>query len=107
MTFRVKIAATARREIDHFLAYAAEYSDEWALEQSGRLDALLSLAVAANPYRYAFFRLTGPPQRACLFEAGRQTKFWIVFTVDDKDRTVRILRFWNGRRDPASLRGRR
>jgi hypothetical protein len=45
------------------------------------------------------FFLTGAPYRAKLFSVGR-TSFWIVYEVDELERTVNILKIWNSKQDP-------
>jgi mRNA-degrading endonuclease RelE of RelBE toxin-antitoxin system len=103
MTFRVRIDPLAQRGIDDFAVYTSSYSEQFAVEQFGRLDDILSRDLAASPLRSTYFVLTGAPYRAHLFRVGRRTQYWIIYTVDEDNRTVTILRFWNASRDPEAL----
>jgi plasmid stabilization system protein ParE len=103
MTFRIRIDPLALREIDDFATYTADYSEEFAIEQFARLADILSLDLAASPLRWSYFGLTGAPYRGYLFRVGRHTQYWIIYTVDEDDRTITILRFWNTSRDPEAL----
>jgi mRNA-degrading endonuclease RelE of RelBE toxin-antitoxin system len=103
MTFRVRIDPLAQREIDDFAAYTSSYSEEFAVEQFARLDDILSRDLAESPLRWTYFVLTGAPYRAVLFRVGRRTQYWIIYTVDEEDRTVTILRFWKASRNPEAL----
>jgi plasmid stabilization system protein ParE len=103
MTFRILIDPLAQREIDEFALYTAGYSEEFAIEQFARLADILAIELAEAPLRWSYFGLTGAPYRAYLFRVGRQTHYWIIYIVDEDDRTVTILRFWNASRDPETL----
>ena len=103
MRFRVRIDPLAQREIDGFAVYTGSYSEEFAVEQFARLDDILSRDLAESPLRSTYFVLTGAPYRAVLFRVGRRTQYWIIYTVDEDDRIVTILRFWNSSREPQAL----
>ena len=103
MTFRILMDQRAQQDIDELAVYTSAYSDEFAVEQFARLADVLSRDLAESPLRWTYFVLTGPPYRAYLFRVGRRTQYWIIYTVDEEDRTVTILRFWNTSRDPATL----
>jgi mRNA-degrading endonuclease RelE of RelBE toxin-antitoxin system len=103
MTFRVRIDPLAQREIDDFAVYTSSYSEEFAVEQFARLDDILSRDLAESPLRWTYFVLTGAPYRAYLFRVGRHTQYWIIYTVNEDERTVTILRFWNASRAPEAL----
>jgi mRNA-degrading endonuclease RelE of RelBE toxin-antitoxin system len=103
MTFRILIDALAQQEIEDFAIYTSSYSDEFAAEQFARLADILSRDIGESPHRWTYFVLTGAPYRAYLFRVGRRTQYWIIYTIDEDDRTVTILRFWNARRDPGTL----
>ena len=102
MSFRLRIDALAQQEIDEFAAYTAAYSEEFAAEQFTRLVGALS-EIADGPPRWTYFVLTGAPYRASLFRVGRRTQYWIIYTVDEDEHTVNVLRFWNAGRDPEAL----
>ena len=102
MTFRLRIDRLAQREIDEFAAYTSAYSDEFAAEQFARLSDTLT-EIAEAPLRWTYFVLTGAPYRASLFRVGRRTQYWIIYSVDEDERTVSVLRFWNASRDPGAL----
>lgn len=103
MTYKVVRAPLAQGEMARFAAYAADYSDDWAIEQFTRLNRVLSVDLAEAPYQWSYFYLTGAPFRAYLFRVGRRTQFWIIYTIDEETKTVNILRFWNASRDPDTL----
>jgi hypothetical protein len=54
-------------------------------------------------YLGSAFYLTGLPYRGYLFRVGRRTSFWIVYTVDEDAKLVRVLRFWNASGNPADF----
>ena len=103
MTFKVSLAPLAEREIAEFAAYAADYSDAFALDQFRRLNQILTVVLAEAPQMWSPFFLTGKPYHAYLFSVGRRTQFWIVYTFDEATREVTVLRFWNASREPASF----
>ncbi|SRR6266540_2047080 len=103
MTFRVRIDPVALRQIDEFAAYLRNYSEDFAIEQIGRLDRILAVNLLESPLTWSYFAFTGAPYRAYLFRVGRRTQYWIIYTVDEEARTVDILHFWNAMRDPETL----
>ena len=105
MTYAVTVSARARGEMDAFAAYAAGYSDAFATEQFLRLNHVLAVTLAEAPQTWGHFYVTGAPFRAYLFRVGRRTSFWIVYSVDDMQKAVNVLRFWNSSRDPKAFDG--
>jgi hypothetical protein len=103
MTFRVRIDPVAQSHIDEFAVYLRAYDEEFAVEQIGRLERIISVHLGESPLTWAHFALTGAPYRAYLFRVGRRTQYWIIYTVDEEARTVDILHFWNAARDPDML----
>jgi plasmid stabilization system protein ParE len=103
MTFGLRIAPLAQRNIDEFAAYLRAYSEDFAIEQIDRLERTLSANIAESPFTWSYFPFTGAPFRAYLFRVGRRTQYWIIYTVDEATRMVNILHFWNARRDPETL----
>jgi|ERR1700730_797276 mRNA-degrading endonuclease RelE of RelBE toxin-antitoxin system len=103
MTFRVRIDPVALRQIDEFAAYLRNYDEDFAVEQIERLDRILSANLGESPLTWSYFAFTGAPYRAYLFRVGRRTQYWIIYTVDEDERTVDILQFWNAMRDPERL----
>jgi mRNA-degrading endonuclease RelE of RelBE toxin-antitoxin system len=103
MTFRVRIDPVAQRHIDEFAAYLRNYREEFAIEQIDRLDRIISVNLGESPLTWAYFVFTGAPYRAYLFRVGRRTQYWIIYTVDENNRIVDILDFWNAARDPDAL----
>jgi plasmid stabilization system protein ParE len=103
MTFRVRISPLAQRHIDEFAAYLGAYSEDFAIEQIDRLDRIVSTNLGESPLTWTYFVFTGPPYRAYLFRVGRRTQYWVIYTVDEDNRTVDILHFWNASRDPDTL----
>ena len=103
MTFRVRIDPVAQQHIDQFAVYLREYSEEFAIEQIERLDHIISINLGELPLIWAYFAFTGAPYRAYLFRVSRRTQYWIVYTVDEENRAVDVLHFWNAARDPETL----
>lgn len=103
MTFRVRIAPLAQRHIDEFAIYLRAYSEDFAIEQIDRLNRTLSVNLGESPLTWSYFAFTGAPYRAYLFRVGRRTQYWIIYNVDEDNRTVDILHFWNAGRDPETL----
>jgi hypothetical protein len=63
----------------------------------------VSTNLGESPLTWTYFVFTGPPYRAYLFRVGRRTQYWVIYTVDEDNRTVDILHFWNASRDPDTL----
>ncbi len=103
MAFRVRIDPIAARQIDHFVSYLREYSEDFAIEQIERLDHIFHYNLSVSPLMWSHFPLTGAPYRAYLFRVGRRTQYWIVYKVDEDTRTVDVLLFWNSSRDPEAI----
>ena len=103
MTYKVVTDVLADREIDDFARYAAAYSEDWAREQFARLNRIFAVDLAEAPNTWAYFYVTGAPYRGYLFRVGRQTSFWVVYTVDDDAKIVNVLHFWNASKEPTSL----
>ncbi len=53
---------------------------------------------------WSHFFVTGAPYRAYLFDAGVRTKYWLVYSIDEESRTVRIMRMWNAASNPKKFR---
>ena len=103
MSYRVRIAPLALRQMDDFPTYLSAYSEDFALEQFKRLDRILAVDLGESPLTWNYFALTGVPYRAYLFRVGHRTHYWVIYTVDDKTKTADILNFWNASRDPDIL----
>jgi mRNA-degrading endonuclease RelE of RelBE toxin-antitoxin system len=103
MTFRVRIDPLAQREIDEFITYLRDYDENFAIEQINRINRILVEHLGESPLTWSYFAFTGAPYRAYLFRIGRRTQYWIIYSVDEQNRTVDILRFWSTSRDPDAL----
>lgn len=103
MAWRVRIDVVALRQIDQFVEYLRDYSEEFAIEQIGRLDEIFRISLAEAPLTWSYFPLTGAPYRGYLFRVGRRTQYWIIYAVDEQARVVDVLQFWNAARDPTRL----
>ncbi len=44
-----------------------------------------------------------PTPRGYLYTVSRRTNFWIVYSINEDDKTVHVLRFWNSARDPETF----
>ena len=83
-----------------FARYCAAYDLHFAETQIQRLTFAVDRLIGDSPLAWAFFVHTGEPYRAYLFRAGRRTQFWIVYSVEEDDGTINLLRLWNAARDP-------
>ncbi len=99
----MRIAARALREMEQFARYLRDYSDDFAVEQIERLTRILAVQIGESPLTWGYFPLTGAPYRGYLFRVGRRTQYWIVYTVEERLRTVDVLQFWNASGDPEKL----
>ena len=95
MPFRVDITDRAQGDIDDLARYCRDYSAGFWKEQEERLARVFEIWFATTPQTWNFFFVTGAPYRAYLFEVGARTKFWIVYTIDEKRGVVNVLRVWN------------
>ena len=89
--------------MDEFASYLSDYSEDLAVEQFERLDRILRIDLGEAPFTWGYFALTGAPYRAYLFRVGRRTHYWIIYTVDEEQGFVDILRFWNASKDPLAF----
>jgi len=103
MTYRVRIDPVAQRHIDEFAAYLRDYDEAFAIEQIERLDRIVGLNLGETPLTWSYCPFTGAPYRAYLFRVGRRTHYWLIYTVDEDNRVVDLLHFWNASRDPDTL----
>jgi mRNA-degrading endonuclease RelE of RelBE toxin-antitoxin system len=103
MSYELRFAPRAERYIDELAAYLREYDEELATQQMDRLNRILTVNIQSSPLTWSYFPLTGPPFRAYLFRVGRRTQYWIIYEVDEDNRTIDIVHFWNTRRDPDTL----
>ena len=102
MTYRVRIDPVAQQQIDDFARYLRNYEEDFAIEQIEHLDRIFA-NIGESPLTWSYFPLTGAPYRAYLFRVGRRTQYWIIYTVDEDNRTIDILSFWNTARNPDSI----
>jgi len=88
MVFRVDITDRAQLDIDDLARYCRNYSVAFWEEQEARLARVFETWLATTPHMWVFFFLTGAPYHAYLFVIGDRTKYWIVYTIDNKARIV-------------------
>jgi plasmid stabilization system protein ParE len=100
MTYRLTLSARAERDVDEFLTWLTNYSPNVAAEYQRDLMETIRAHVLERPHTWPFFFLTGRPYRAYLYQVSRRTTYWLVYTIDDSDKIVSVLRFWNSARDP-------
>lgn len=98
MSYSIKISDTAKAETRQVYEYLAGYDPRIADKHLVRLTNSISL-IGRDPFLCAYLFLTGAPYRAKLFSAAR-TSFWIIYEVDEQERTVNILKVWNSKQDP-------
>ena len=99
MTYQVKIASRALRDIDDCAAWMKECQEDFMFAQLDRIEMTLTRNIAQSPATWNHFFITGAPYRAYLFRIGRRTSYWIVYTLDEGAKRVDILRFWNASQD--------
>jgi plasmid stabilization system protein ParE len=104
MPFRIDITDSAQRDIDDLARYCRDYTAAFWEEQEARLAHVFETWLANSPHTWGFFFITGAPYRAYLFEVGARTKYWIVYTIDDRAQVVNVLRVWNASQDPNRFR---
>ena len=104
MTYRVKISSRAQRDIDAFGRYCRKHSFEFWQEHAVRLAHVFETLLPESPQMWSHFFVTGAPYRAYLFDAGVRTKYWLVYSIDEESRTVRIMRMWNAASNPKKFR---
>jgi plasmid stabilization system protein ParE len=102
MTYAVIIDALAQADIDGFYQYLCQHSEATARKYVEAFYDTIERTIAARPHTFAYFAEVGAPYRALLFTVSRRTKYWIIYTVNEEKREVRILRFWNTARKPGS-----
>jgi plasmid stabilization system protein ParE len=102
MPYRIVIDRAAQSDIDQFYAYLRRYSEQTALKYLDAFYDAIETNMATMPKSFPYFKETGAPYRAFLFTISRRTTFWIIYTVDDRRREVRLLRFWNTAREPGT-----
>jgi len=98
VSYSINVSNTAKAETRQIYGYLADYGPDTADKHLVRLTNSISL-IGRDPFLCSYFFLTGAPYRAKLFSVGR-TSFWIVYEVDELERTVNILKIWNSKQDP-------
>jgi plasmid stabilization system protein ParE len=101
--YDVSVAAAARRDFRDLIEWLSAANPAVASRVSNDLRMVSMLDLEQNPNRYAYFWLTGPPYRGRLFQISRNTKYWIVYRVNESERHVDVLRLWNASRNPSAF----
>lgn len=101
MSYRLVITPRAQREIEAFVEYQRTYDPDFAEEQLARLAHAVAAYILATPLLWSYFYLTGEPYHGYLFRLGRRQNYWVVYAVDEPERTVHILRFWSASQDDS------
>jgi plasmid stabilization system protein ParE len=102
MSYVLRLSLRAEQDIDALYAYFSDYSAERA-SQLARICFGAISDVGRTPYRWPYFRLTGAPYRARLIRSGQMT-VWLIYLINEPDRSIDILRLWESRQDPSRLR---
>ena len=100
MTHRIWRSSAFLADVRPFGRHCDDYQDKFAVEQLVRLDFAVETLIAGAPFTWSFFVHSGPPHRAYLFRVGQRTRYWIVYSIDEKTSTVKLSRLWNAARDP-------
>jgi plasmid stabilization system protein ParE len=102
MPYTIRRSPQARRDIrDFFRFLRKEAGVAIAHKYLEALEYDMLHLIANNPHAFSLFHETGAPYRAKLFKLARTT-YWIVYTVDDANETIDLLRFWNSAREPGT-----
>lgn len=100
-TYPVLWSSLAEEDFENIKIYLREYSAALALKHATRLvNALLQISL--SPTTWSYFFITGHPYRARLFSIGSAT-YWIVYRIDEANKTVRLLRIWDSRQSPEGF----
>jgi hypothetical protein len=102
--YDVQFDLVALDEIWDFLAFLADFDPDVSTRYETLLEQLIDSDLSEAPLRHSWFWKSGPPYRDRLFHVSRRTKFWIIYKVDESQRRVDVLRFWNATRDPSKLK---
>jgi hypothetical protein len=100
MTYKVVLDAIADAEIQEFGRYAADYSGPRAIHSTKSHLQRRPRGISQHMERFLHNRTTN---RGYLFRVGRRTSYWIVYTVDEDAKIVKVLRFWNASKEPAAF----
>jgi plasmid stabilization system protein ParE len=103
MTYRLTVSTAAQQDIREFLEWLNDYSPKIAAEHDRDLhDAIRSL-ILPRPHTWPYFFVTGSPYRAYLYSVSRRTTYWLVYTINEDEKIVNVLRFWNSARNPKQF----
>ncbi|MDB5641746.1 MAG: hypothetical protein JWN07_1063 [Hyphomicrobiales bacterium] len=102
MSYSLRLSLRAEQDIAALYAYLSEYSAERASHLARTCFVAIN-DVGRSPYRWPHFRLTGAPYRARLIRSGHMT-VWLIYLINESDRSIEILRLWESRQDPSRLR---
>ena len=102
MPYRVDFSREAARQVDEFFRYLRRYSFETAEKYQRAFQQAIDQYLVQSPNTFGFFRETGPPYRAFLFNVSRRTTYWVIYRIYEEEKLVRVLRFWNTAREPGT-----
>jgi plasmid stabilization system protein ParE len=102
MLYRVVISDLAQRDLDSFYEYLRRYSESTARKYVEAFYDAIERTIAVSPHSFSFFSELGAPYKAFLFTVSRRTAFWIIYKINEGNKEVRILRFWNASREPGT-----
>lgn len=100
MTYRLTFSTAASQDIREFLNWLNDYSPKIAAEHDRDLHDAIRILLVPRPHAWASFFATGSPYRAYLYSVSRRTTCWLVYTINECERIVNVLSFWNSARDP-------
>lgn len=102
--YDVRFDRVALEEINDFLTYLSDYDADVSKWYENSIKQIIDRDLREHPDRYPWFWKSGPPFRARLFTVSRRTKYWIIYEVNEQNRFITVLRFWNASRDPSKLK---
>ena len=98
--YRLVVAPRAKSDIAAFLKWVANYGEAKSSEFEKDIEVSIIKYLLQRPHTWPYFFLLGKPYRAYLYTVSRRTSFWLVFSIDEENNAVKLLRFWNSAQDP-------
>ncbi len=98
MGYRVIFSTQADRDLEAVVAFLAQQSSAETAERIGRELLAIMLALADLPRR------GGRVRRRPGLRKLTHRHYQLFYQIHETDQVVQIVRIWDGRRDPNSLR---
>ena len=95
MSFRLEFSDNAIRQIDQFFDYLRRFSFQTADKYENALAEAIETYLVHSPTTFNYYRETGAPNRAFLFNLSARTSYWVIYRVYGDEGVVRVLSFRN------------